>query len=55
MLANFVFVFEPEGIWILYWRKSGDAQNPRFFFFEVQYPQSLIIWGAASSSDVCSD
>ncbi len=34
------------------WRKSGEAQNPRFLKSRVTFPQSVMIWAAMSSAGV---
>ncbi len=34
------------------WRKRGEAQNPRCLRSSVKFPQSVMVWGAMSSSGV---
>ncbi len=34
------------------WRKRGEAQNPRCLRSSVKFPQSVMVWGAMSSTGV---
>ncbi len=35
-----------------FWRKRGEAQNPRCLRSSVKFPQSVMVWGAMSSAGV---